>query len=54
MGEKFCEYEYFEFPYLQKHLRQKGLRTLLLEFAIDDDQNLGQVRTRIEAFSEMI
>jgi benzoyl-CoA reductase/2-hydroxyglutaryl-CoA dehydratase subunit BcrC/BadD/HgdB len=54
LGEKYCEYEYFEFPYLQRYFKEKGVHTLLLEFAVDDDQNLGAVKTRIEAFSEMI
>ena len=54
IGEKFCEYEYFEFPYLERRFKQKGLHTLLLEFAIDDDQNLGAFRTRIEAFAELM
>ncbi|MBW1786955.1 MAG: 2-hydroxyacyl-CoA dehydratase [Deltaproteobacteria bacterium] len=54
LGEKFCEYEYFEFPFLMKRFKEKGIQSLQLEFSIDDDENLGQVRTRIEAFSEMI
>jgi benzoyl-CoA reductase/2-hydroxyglutaryl-CoA dehydratase subunit BcrC/BadD/HgdB len=54
LGEKFCEYEYFEFPFLVKHFKEKGIHSLLLEFSMDDDESLGQVRTRIEAFSEMI
>ena len=54
LGEKFCEYEYFEFPYLEKHFRERGLHTLLLEFAIDDHQKVGVFKTRIEAFSELM
>jgi benzoyl-CoA reductase/2-hydroxyglutaryl-CoA dehydratase subunit BcrC/BadD/HgdB len=53
LGEKFCEYEFFEFPYLEKHLQDKGLHTLLLEFAIED-RNLGALKTRIDAFSELM
>jgi len=53
LGEKFCEYEYFEFPYLEEQFKKQGLPTLLLEFAIDSS-NLGSVRTRVEAFAEMI
>ena len=54
LGEKFCEYEYFEFPFLMKRFKEKGIQSLLLEFAIGDEENPGQIRTRIEAFSEMI
>lgn len=54
LGEKFCEYEYFEFPHLEKRFKERGLHTLNLEFAIDDDQNPGPVRTRIEAFAELM
>ena len=53
VGEKFCEYEYFEFPFLQRLCRSKGVCATLLEFGIDD-QSLGPVKTRIDAFSEMI
>jgi benzoyl-CoA reductase/2-hydroxyglutaryl-CoA dehydratase subunit BcrC/BadD/HgdB len=54
LGEKFCEYEYFEFPYLEKRFKERGLHTLLLEFAIDDHQKVGIFKTRIEAFSELM
>ena len=54
IGEKFCEYEYFEFPYLEKRFVEKGLRTLLLEFTMEDDQNLAAYKTRIEAFAELM
>jgi len=54
VGEKFCEYEYFEFPYLEEQFKKQGLSTLKLEFAIDDYSNLGSVRTRIETFTQMM
>ena len=54
LGEKYCEYEYFEFPHLQKRLGAKGVKTLLLEFAVDADRSLGAYKTRIEAFAEML
>ncbi len=54
IGEKFCEYEYFEIPYLEKLLKDKGVNVLSLEFSIDDDQNIGTFKTRIEAFSELM
>jgi len=53
LGEKFCEYEYFEFPYLENRFKQKGLHTLMLEFATDD-QGVDAYRTRIEAFAELM
>jgi benzoyl-CoA reductase/2-hydroxyglutaryl-CoA dehydratase subunit BcrC/BadD/HgdB len=53
LGEKFCEYEFFEFPYLEKRFKEKGVHTLLLEFAIEE-RNLGALKTRIEAFSELM
>ena len=53
-GEKFCEYEYFEFPYLEKKLKEKGIPTLFIEFSVDDVENIGAYVTRIEAFIEML
>ncbi len=53
IGEKFCEYEYFEIPHLVKHLAGRGVKTLALEFSAEDE-NLGPIQTRIEAFGEMI
>jgi benzoyl-CoA reductase/2-hydroxyglutaryl-CoA dehydratase subunit BcrC/BadD/HgdB len=53
-GEKFCEYEYFEVPYLQDILRANGVATLFLEVGADDLTNLMPFKTRIEAFAEML
>jgi benzoyl-CoA reductase/2-hydroxyglutaryl-CoA dehydratase subunit BcrC/BadD/HgdB len=53
VGEKFCEYEYFEIPYITKRLAERGVKTLVLEFSAEDD-NLGPIKTRIEAFGEML
>lgn len=53
-GEKFCEYEYFEFPYLEKQLNASGTPSLFLEFGIDDVENVSSHITRIEAFAEML
>lgn len=53
-GEKFCEYEYFEFPYLEKELKKRGIPYLNLEFGTDDRENFESHFTRIEAFAEMI
>jgi len=53
VGEKFCEYEYFEFPYLEKQLKAEGIQTLRLEIAMGDASSAAH-RTRIEAFAEML
>jgi benzoyl-CoA reductase/2-hydroxyglutaryl-CoA dehydratase subunit BcrC/BadD/HgdB len=53
-GEKFCEYEYFEFPFLEQKLKEKGIPVLRLEFGVDDNQNIGSYTTRIEAFAELL
>jgi benzoyl-CoA reductase/2-hydroxyglutaryl-CoA dehydratase subunit BcrC/BadD/HgdB len=54
IGEKFCEYEYFEFPYLEKRLAEAGIPSLRIEISIDDDQHTGAHDARIAAFAEMI
>jgi len=54
IGEKFCEYEYLEIPFITKMLEQKNIATLQLEIATDDDDHLEALKTRIEAFSELI
>ncbi|MFP4532556.1 MAG: 2-hydroxyacyl-CoA dehydratase subunit D [Desulfobacterales bacterium] len=54
VGEKFCEYEYFEFPYLEKKLREQGIQTLMVEAATGDDAQTAQQTARIEAFAEML
>lgn len=53
-GEKFCEYEYFEFPYLEKILKEKGIPCLRLEFGVDDVLNTEAYKTRVEAFAELL
>ncbi len=54
IGEKYCEYEYFEFPYFERCLKENGIRVLQLECAIDDKENIGAIKTRIEAFAELL
>lgn len=54
IGEKFCEYEYFEVPYLRKILEGEGVRMLCLDFSLEDDDNLGSYQTRIESFAETL
>jgi hypothetical protein len=54
IGEKFCEYEYFEIPFIDKMLRNEEISTLLLEFSIDDNENIEGFATRIESFAEVM
>lgn len=54
IGEKFCEYEYFEFPFLRKKLAEKGIYTLEIEISIEDGAHTGAHDSRIAAFAEMI
>jgi len=54
IGEKFCEYEYFEIPFIDKMMRNEGINTLLLEFSIDDNENIEGFGTRIESFAEVM
>lgn len=53
IGEKFCEYEFFEYPYLMKRFAAVGLPCLLLEMAIDG-VGIEAQKTRIEAFVELL
>ncbi|HOO45032.1 MAG TPA: 2-hydroxyacyl-CoA dehydratase family protein [Deltaproteobacteria bacterium] len=53
-GEKFCEYEYFEIPFIKDMLRSAGVDVLFVELGADDLVNLMPVKTRIEAFAEML
>ena len=54
VGEKFCEYEYFEMPFIEKKLKEWGIPSLFIEISIEDRDNLAQYKTRIEAFSEIL
>ncbi len=53
IGEKFCEYEYFEIPNVTRRLGERGIKTLVLEVSAED-KNLGPIKTRVEAFGEML
>ncbi len=53
-GEKYCEYEYFEWPHLEKRAREQGLHTLFLEFSAEGDENAGPASTRVQAFAEIL
>lgn len=50
--QKFCQSHGMEYPYLARLLSQKGVPHLFLE--IDTDIPIGQLKTRIEAFLEMV
>ncbi len=54
VGTKYCEYEYFEIPYLERRLRNNGIPTLSLELTADGLDNVGVLKTRIEAFAEVV
>ena len=54
VGEKFCEYEYFEFPYLSEKLKDKGIKTLEIEIAAEDDAQTSAHDARIAAFAELL
>ncbi|MFP4039904.1 MAG: 2-hydroxyacyl-CoA dehydratase subunit D [Desulfosudaceae bacterium] len=55
IGEKFCEYEYFEWPHLEQRLKEAGLAVLSLEISLDEENaGLESVRTRLEAFTEIV
>jgi len=54
IGEKFCEYEFFEFPYLMRYLKDRDINSLLLEISLLEAKNIAGQRSRIEAFAEMV
>ena len=50
---KFCDPHAFDYPYLRKALEEAGIPSLVVEVE-DQLQAEGQLRTRLEAFIEMI
>ncbi len=54
LGEKFCEYEYFEIVHIEETFKKRGIPTLKLEFSRDEGGNYGSMKTRIDAFAELI
>lgn len=50
---KFCEPEWFDIPNLQDELKKKGIPALTLDTEVNQGIS-GQMKTRIEAFIEMI
>ena len=54
LGEKFCENEYLEFPFLTSRLEARGLPVLCLEMTPDAPGQTGACITRVDAFAEML
>lgn len=54
IGEKFCEYEYFEIVHLEQKLKKAGIATLRLEISPDAGGSYRDMKTRIDAFAEML
>jgi benzoyl-CoA reductase/2-hydroxyglutaryl-CoA dehydratase subunit BcrC/BadD/HgdB len=50
---KYCETHFFDYPDLKQALESKEIPTLLLEVE-DPSYSIGQLKTRIEAFVEML
>jgi benzoyl-CoA reductase/2-hydroxyglutaryl-CoA dehydratase subunit BcrC/BadD/HgdB len=50
---KFCEPEWFDIPYLQDSLKQRGIPSLVLDTELNQGLS-GQMSTRIEAFIETL
>jgi benzoyl-CoA reductase subunit C len=50
---KYCEAYYFDYPDLKQALESKGIPTLLLEVE-DPSYSIGQLKTRVQAFMEML
>ena len=50
---KYCETHFFDYPDLKQALESKGIPTLLLEVE-DPSYSIGQLKTRIQAFVEML
>ncbi len=50
---KFCDPHAFDYPFLRQHLDRAGIPSLLLELE-ESHRGIGQLRTRLEAFVEML
>jgi benzoyl-CoA reductase/2-hydroxyglutaryl-CoA dehydratase subunit BcrC/BadD/HgdB len=50
---KFCEPEWFDVPNLIQEIKKKGIPTLILDTEVNQGLS-GQMKTRVEAFVEMI
>jgi benzoyl-CoA reductase/2-hydroxyglutaryl-CoA dehydratase subunit BcrC/BadD/HgdB len=54
IGEKFCEYEYLEYPQVEAAFKKHGIPVLSLEVSIDDRDNVAPFKNRIDAFAELL
>lgn len=50
---KFCDPHAFDYPYLKEFLDNQGIKNMLIEMD-DQQENLGQLSTRLETFIHMI
>ncbi len=50
---KYCESHFFDYPDLKQALESKGIPTLILEVE-DPSYSVGQLKTRVQAFVEML
>lgn len=50
---KFCDPHAFDYPYLKAYLDSEGIPNMLLEIG-EQMPATGQLRTRLEAFVEML
>jgi len=50
---KYCESHFFDYPDLKQALESKGIPALLLEVE-DPSYSIGQLKTRVQAFVEML
>ena len=50
---KFCEPEYFDLPQVVGQLKSSGLATLVIDSELRQTLS-GQLKTRLEAFAEMV
>ena len=50
---KFCDPHSFDYPHLKNAAEKKGIPHMLIEMEMDNP-SLGQIKTRIEAFIEML
>ena len=50
--EKFCDPHEFDIPYLEEFLKKNDIPCYFIEF--DVTFHAGQIRTRVEAFMEML
>jgi benzoyl-CoA reductase subunit C len=51
---RFCEPLGFDYPYLKKRLSEAGIPHMLLETEVGVEGHLEQIRTRVQAFIEML